>query len=70
MIGLPMVLIHFEPPRRGQPLYKGQKTIVPKVSFVWRFDWNCTRKQKDLYTLSMYCKLEGRGVGGIEGLNC
>ena len=21
-----MVLIHFEPPRRGQPLYKGQKT--------------------------------------------
>ena len=32
IIGLPMVLIHFEPPRRGQPLYKGQKTwiyIVP-----------------------------------------
>ena len=26
IIGLPMVLIHFEPPRRGQPLYKGQKT--------------------------------------------
>ena len=22
IIGLPMVLIHFEPPRRGQPLYK------------------------------------------------
>ena len=26
IIGLPMVLIHFEPLRRGQPLYKGQKT--------------------------------------------
>ena len=26
IIGLPMVLIHFEPPRRGQPLYKEQKT--------------------------------------------
>ena len=37
-IGLPMVLIHFEPPRRGQPLYKGRIYIVPKVSFVWRFD--------------------------------
>ena len=36
-----MVVIRFEPPRRGQPLYKGQKTsiyIVPKVSFVRRFD--------------------------------
>ena len=32
-----MVLIHFEPPRRGQPLYKGIY-IVPKVSFVRRFD--------------------------------
>ncbi len=25
IIGLPIVLIHFEPPRSGQPLYKGQK---------------------------------------------
>ena len=30
IIGLPMVLIHFEPPRRGQPLYKGQKILFPK----------------------------------------
>ncbi len=40
IIGLPIVLIHFEPPRRGQPLYKGQNTLIyigPKVSFVWRF---------------------------------
>ena len=38
----PIVLIHFEPPRRGQPLYKGQSSIIyigPKVSFVQRF--NC-----------------------------
>ncbi len=40
IIGLPIVLIHFEPPRRGQPLYKGQNTSIyigPKVSFVRRF---------------------------------
>ncbi len=42
IIGLPIVLIHvhFEPPRRGQPLYKGQNTLIyigPKVSFVRRF---------------------------------
>ena len=33
----------FEPPRRGQPLYKGHNNwiyIFPKVSFVWRFDCN------------------------------
>ncbi len=40
IIGLPIVVIHFEPPRRGQPLYKGQNTLIyigPKVSFVRRF---------------------------------
>ncbi len=40
IIGLSIVLIHFEPPRRGQPLYKGQNTLIyigPKVSFVRRF---------------------------------
>ncbi len=40
IIGLPIVLMHFEPPRRGQPLYKGQNTLIyigPKVSFVRRF---------------------------------
>ncbi len=40
IIGLPIVLIHFEPPRKGQPLYKGQNTLIyigPKVSFVRRF---------------------------------
>ena len=49
IIGLPMVLIHFEPPRRGQLLYKGQKTliyIIPKVSFVRRFVNDCTPKWK------------------------
>ena len=37
-ITLPMG--HREPPRRGQPLHKGQNSwiyIVPKVSFIWRF---------------------------------
>ena len=37
----PIVFIHWEPPRRGQPLYKGQNSwiyIVPKISFVWMFD--------------------------------
>ena len=38
IFGLPMVLIHCEPQRRGQPLYKGLEFIVPKVSFVRRFD--------------------------------
>ncbi len=44
IIGLPIVLIHFEPPRRGQPLYKGQNTLIyigPKVSFVRRFGCTC-----------------------------
>ena len=38
-----MVLIHFEPPTRGQPLHKGHNSwiyIVPKVSFIRRF--HCT----------------------------
>ncbi len=29
--------IHFEPPKREQPLYKGQCVPSPKVSFIWRF---------------------------------
>ncbi len=52
IIGLPIVLIHFESPRRGQPLYKGQNTLIyigPKVSFVRSEVWlyNITR---DIYT--------------------
>ena len=50
IIGLPIVLIHFEPPRRGQPLYKGQNTLIyigPNVSFVRRF--GC------IYNLYMTC---------------
>ena len=40
IIGFPIVLVHFKPPRRGQPLYKGQSSIIyigPEVSFVRRF---------------------------------
>ncbi len=52
IIGLPIVLMHFEPPRRGQPLYKGQNTLIyigPKVSFVRRF--GCIQnKSYDLYS--------------------
>ena len=47
IIGFPIVLIHFEHPRGGQPLYKGHNSwvyIVPKVSFVQRLD--CTTNLK------------------------
>ncbi len=47
IIGLLIILIHFEPPRRGQPLYKGQNTSIyigPKVSFVRRF--GCIHKTR------------------------
>ena len=39
----PIVSIHWQPPTRGQPLYKGQNSwiyIAPKVSFIRRF--HCT----------------------------
>ncbi len=62
IIGLPVVLIHFEPPRRGQPssLYKGQNILIyigPKVSFVRRFVCTCTliKHTLDTYTQTL-CK--------------
>ncbi len=55
IIGLPIVLIHFEPPRRGQPLYKGQNTLIyigTKVSFVRRFD--CINNVPSILTTCYY----------------
>ena len=57
VIGFPIVLIHFEPPRRGQPLYKGQNTwihIVPKVTFIRRFDCIHKRNISTLYICINY----------------
>ena len=37
VIGLPIVLIHFEPPRRGQPPYEGRNTwILVSKCFLFR----------------------------------
>ncbi len=44
--------IHFEPPKREQPLYKGQCVPSPKVSFI------CTEVL--LYTIP--CHFNGGGV--------
>ncbi len=32
-----ILTIHFEPPKRGQPLYIKDKRPGPEVSFIWRF---------------------------------
>ncbi len=35
---LHILTIHFESPKSGQPLFKGQDVwSVPMVSFIWRF---------------------------------
>ncbi len=45
-----ILTVHFELPKRGQPLYKGQD-VWSQLSFMWRFHSTCT-----LVTCTFTCK--------------
>ena len=55
---LPIVLIPLQPPRRGQPLYKGQNKwiyIVSNVSLVQKFHCNNNLVCSKLYVHKIPC---------------